>query len=98
MVGVGNHWPKHWPDTAPAVRFHPNVLKILVADAVQVETVSTTKFPANREKNREFCKIVASEAAEIPNSGLVTGRCSQIPYSTEQGKLGARTGNSTSQN
>jgi hypothetical protein len=27
-----------------------------VADAVQVEPVSTAKFPANREKNREFCK------------------------------------------
>jgi hypothetical protein len=76
----------------------------VVADAVEVEPVSTTNFPANREKNREFCKIVASEAPEIPNSGLVTGRCSQIPYSTEQGiilaeqgKLGARTGNSTGQ-
>jgi hypothetical protein len=48
---------------------------------------------------------VASEAPEIPNSGLATGRCSQIPYSTEQGiisaeqgKLGGRTGNSTGQN
>ena len=27
-----------------------------VADAVQVEPVSNAKFPANREKNREFCK------------------------------------------
>ena len=69
------------------------------------EPVSAAKFPANREKNREFCKILASEAPEIPNSGLGTGRCSQIPYSTEQGiilveqgKLGARTGNSTGQN
>ena len=26
----------------------------MVADAVPVEPVSTTKFPANREKNREF--------------------------------------------
>jgi hypothetical protein len=30
MVGVGNHWPKHWPDIAPAMQLHPNVLKILV--------------------------------------------------------------------
>jgi hypothetical protein len=28
----------------------------MVADAVEVEPVSTAKFPANREKNREFCK------------------------------------------
>jgi len=45
----------------------------LVVDAVQVERVSTTKFPANREKNREFCKIVASGAPENPNSGVDAG-------------------------
>jgi hypothetical protein len=29
----------------------------LVADAVVVEPVSTPQFPANREKNREFCNF-----------------------------------------
>jgi ketosteroid isomerase-like protein len=29
----------------------------VVADAVQVEPVSTPKFPANREINREFCRL-----------------------------------------
>ena len=29
----------------------------MVADAVPVEPVSTLKFPANREINREFCQI-----------------------------------------
>ena len=62
-----------------------NILKLLVADAVVVEPVSTAKFPANREKNREFCKIVASGAPETANNGVVTGLPMQIPYSTEQG-------------
>ena len=57
----------------------------MVADAVQVEPVSAAKFPANREKNREFRKIVASRAPEIRNNGLGTGLLTQIPYSTEQG-------------
>ena len=71
----------------------------LVADAVLVEPVSTAKFPANREKNREFRKIVASRAPEIRNNGLGTGLLTQIPYSTEQGiilaeqGIFARTGN-----
>jgi hypothetical protein len=36
----------------------------VVADAVLIEPVSTPKFPANREKNREFCEIAVSGAAE----------------------------------
>jgi hypothetical protein len=31
-----------------------------VADAVTVEPVSASEFPANREKNREFCQFRAS--------------------------------------
>ena len=42
----------------------------MVADAVLIEPVSTLKFPANREKNREFYKIVASGVPETPNSGV----------------------------
>jgi len=34
----------------------------MVADAVTCEPVSTDKFPANREKNREFYKIAALAA------------------------------------
>ena len=64
----------------------------MVADAVQVEPVSAAKFPANREKNREFRKIVASRAPEIRNSGLGTGLLTQIPYSTEQGIILAEQG------
>jgi hypothetical protein len=57
----------------------------LVADAVAVEPVSTVQFPANREKNREFCKIATSGAPETLNSGAIAGLSMQIPYSTEQG-------------
>jgi hypothetical protein len=57
----------------------------VVADAVAFEPVSTLKFPANREKNREFhqirplCKILKVDARA--NSKAL----SEIPYATEQG-------------
>ncbi len=57
----------------------------MVADAVAVEPLSTTKFPANREKNREFCKITASGAAKAVNNAVVTGLPVQISYLPEQG-------------
>ncbi len=56
-----------------------------MADAVAVEPVSTAKFPANREKNREFCKLVASGTPETANNGIVTELPMRIPCSTEQG-------------
>jgi hypothetical protein len=62
-------------------------VEYVVADAVAVEPVSTVKFPANREKNREFCKIAASGAPETLNSSSVAGLPMQIPYSTKQGIL-----------
>ena len=77
----------------------------MVADAVVVEPVSTLKFPANREKNREFYDFRASGAPKALNNTVVTGLPVRIPCSTEQGiifvetgKLGARTGNSIDQN
>ena len=45
----------------------------MVAYAVTCEPVSTVKFPANREKNREFYKIAALAARETINNGGVTG-------------------------
>ena len=50
-----------------------NQVDCVVADAVVVELVSTAKFPANREKNREFCRIMASSAPETLNCGVSTG-------------------------
>jgi hypothetical protein len=64
----------------------------VVADAVAVEPVSTVKFPANREKNREFYKIAASGAPETLNSAAVAGLPMQIPYSTKQGIISAEQG------
>jgi hypothetical protein len=57
----------------------------MVAHAVTFEPVSTDKFPANREKNREFYKIAALGAPETAISGAVTGFSLRIPYSTKQG-------------
>jgi hypothetical protein len=33
-VGDSNHWPKHWPDAAPAVHRRRNALKSLVGPGV----------------------------------------------------------------
>jgi hypothetical protein len=57
----------------------------VVADAAQVEPVSPAKFPANREKNREFYRIAVSVASVTVNNGFVTRHSKPIPYSTEQG-------------
>ena len=65
---------------------------MVAADAVAVEPVSTPKFPGNREKNREFCKLVAFGAAETPNRAVVAGLLMQIPYSMEQGIISAEQG------
>ena len=72
----------------------------MVADAVTCEPVSTAKFPANREKNSEFCKIPPSGAPEAANSGVVTGvfDANSLLNGTENyfggtGKLGVGTGN-----
>ena len=75
----------------------------LVADAVQVEPVSAAKFPANREKNREFRKIVASRAPEIPivprhrasDANSLLNRTGN--YFGRTGNLDARTGNFTNE-
>jgi hypothetical protein len=64
----------------------------MVADEVAFKPVSTAKFPANREKNREFCKIAVSGAPEALNSAAVSGLPMQIPYSTEQGIISAEQG------
>jgi hypothetical protein len=66
-----------------------HMLKILVADAVIVEPVSTPKFPANRDINREFRQI--RSLCEILNADTraISKAFSQIPYATEQGIISA---------
>ena len=56
-----------------------------MADAVVIEPVSTPKFPANREKNREFFNFGAVFAIRGLTSPIISGLLSQIPYSPEQG-------------
>jgi hypothetical protein len=64
-----------------------DMLKILVVDAVIVEPVSTPKFPANRDINREsrqirlLCEILNADTRAISKA------FGQIPYATEQGIL-----------
>ena len=57
----------------------------MVADAVQVEPVSTPKFPANREINREFRQIRLLGAILKADTRANSETYSEIPYSTEQG-------------
>ena len=57
----------------------------MVADAVIYEPVSTLKFPANREKNREFFNFGPAYRSEDRVRPMISGLLSQIPYSTEQG-------------
>jgi hypothetical protein len=60
----------------------------VVADAVLVEPVSTHEFPANREINREFCRIRILKADTRANSKA----SSEIPYAGEQGIISAEQG------
>jgi hypothetical protein len=57
----------------------------VVADAVQVEPVSTPKFPANREKNREFRRIHPLGPILSAHTPAKSKASSEIPYTTKQG-------------
>jgi hypothetical protein len=59
----------------------------VVADAVAFEPVSTPKFPANREKNREFRRTRTFYAILKAERPINSEAYSKIPYSTEQGIL-----------
>jgi hypothetical protein len=52
-IGAPNRWQHH----GVRDRQQNKALKRLVAHAVAVEPVSIPEFPANREINREFCRI-----------------------------------------
>ena len=74
MAGHGRKSPQRsgWPDW-------------VVADAVPVEPVSTVKFPANREINREFFYFGRERRSEVVIRPMIQRTWSEIPYSTEQG-------------
>src|SRR5262245_26970412 len=52
-----------------------------------------SKFPANRENNREFRRIRPSTAIFVSDQRPDSIACSQIPYAAEQGIFAAITGN-----
>jgi hypothetical protein len=64
----------------------------MVADAVQVEPVSTAKFPANREINKEFRRIRLLGAILKADTRANSEACCEIPYSTEQGIFARKQG------
>jgi hypothetical protein len=57
----------------------------VVADAVVIQPVSTSKFPANREINRELRRNCPLGAILIADTRANSAACSKIPYSAEQG-------------
>ena len=57
----------------------------MVADAVAVKPVSTAKFPANREKNRDYFDFGAVSRSDAPVKPMISRPWSQIPCSSEQG-------------
>jgi hypothetical protein len=59
----------------------------VVADAVAFEPVSTLKFPANREKNREFRQIRLLWEILKADTRANSKAFSQFPYATEQGNF-----------
>jgi hypothetical protein len=59
----------------------------MVADAVAVELVSASKFPANREIYREFCRIRPSGANSNVNKRANSDGRREIPYAKEQGTI-----------
>ena len=74
--------------------------RMLAVDAVQVEPVSTPKFPANTEINREFFNfgsdcgsvvaIASNNSADLERNSLLNGTGN---FCEGTGNLNARTGN-----
>ena len=63
----------------------PVAADCVVADAVIVEPVSTPKFPANREINREFGRIRPRRRFTVVSRQTNSMLCSRIPYANKQG-------------
>jgi len=74
---------------APQIR---NWLKCVVADAVGFEPVSAAKFPANREKNREFRQFRPQSAILVFSQRANSIAYSKIPCKMEQGIFSAEQG------
>ena len=59
----------------------------MVADAVTYEPVSTPKFPANREINREFRRIRTFGVNLKADTRANSEACTEILYAAEQAKF-----------
>jgi hypothetical protein len=70
----------------------------VVVEAVSCELVSRTKFPANREINREFRRIRRAIAIFVSDQPADSIAYSGIPYATEQGIFKCVSGNFFSKN
>jgi hypothetical protein len=80
-----NRWLFLWLKKKRRASVLRKTLKILVADAVAVEPVSSPHFPTNRERNREFRDF--QRKAAFLRAHIVRILCilCKIPYSLEQG-------------
>src|SRR5262245_39780038 len=75
------------------VKTSPVLRNCVVADAVQVEPVSALKIPANREINRELCRIRPLDVILNADMRANSAAYREIPYSTKQGIISEEQGN-----
>jgi hypothetical protein len=57
----------------------------MVADAVDIEPVSASNFPDNREKYREFCQFEGVLRIPAGVHRVESKAYGEIPYPTEHG-------------
>ena len=76
-------------------QFEREVIGERVRDKIAASKLRTRlqpKFPANRENNREFCRIGPNYSILASIRRANSMACSQIPYAVEQGIFGGITG------
>jgi len=56
----------------------------VVADAVAIEPVSASQFPANREKNREFSEFKAIARISVATKPMISGLLGQTPVAANR--------------
>src|SRR5262249_37302568 len=74
-------YPTSGLERAPKFQINRNI-KIRTNSA---QSRASTKFPANRENNREFCKIRRFSAIFVSHQRVDSMGYSRIPYATKQG-------------
>src|SRR5262245_32337398 len=80
-----------WNKTPPirglsrVLRKSPQTCDCVVADAVGFERVSASRFPANREINRECYQIRPPSGILAAGNRTDSIPCDRIPYGTEEG-------------